>query len=266
MKKRFALFLVFLSFASVFFISFISADFFGSWFDESTSKITGQAVAANCEDSDSGKNYFVKGTTSGIDAKTNVQTSQIDRCANRRTLIEYYCDANGKVASVFTAGSLGCSSGICKGTAPTTTSPATTTAPSAGTSTTTPTQQDYDDETNSASLNNPAAIPSKSAVKTTNTLTINPSKKAASSSSLSSSSSCQNLLINGDPAQKVDIVILPDGYLDNSELNYFVLTAKEYFGLTGSVGLLNTEPFKSNKNKFNIYYVDYLGSLGGCYI
>src|SRR3989344_3921045 len=121
MKKSVSLILVSLLFVSLISVSFISADFFGSWFDElSGNKITGQAVSSSCVDSDNGKNYFVKGTTSGIDAKTNVQTSQTDRCANRRTLIEYFCDANGKVASVFTACSLGCSSGICKGTAPTT--------------------------------------------------------------------------------------------------------------------------------------------------
>ncbi|MBI4116383.1 S8 family serine peptidase [Candidatus Pacearchaeota archaeon] len=148
MKKSFALSFIFLLFASVFFISFVSADFFGSWFDENsgvpiTGQVTGNVVASACIDSDSGKNYFTKGTTSGIDAKTNVQTSQTDRCSNRRTLIEYFCNNDGKVASVFNNCASGCGSGICKGTAPATPSTATTTAPTttnsaSATTTTTP--------------------------------------------------------------------------------------------------------------------------------
>lgn len=126
MKRGFRLILVCLLFASIFSISFVSASILGSWF-------TGNAVAATCTDSDGGIKNLVKGTASGIDAKTNAQVSSTDSCANSKTLIEYFCDANGKVTSTFASCSLGCSNGACKqsGTTPSTG----TTTPGTGTAT-----------------------------------------------------------------------------------------------------------------------------------
>ncbi|MBI4116880.1 hypothetical protein HY449_04000 [Candidatus Pacearchaeota archaeon] len=229
MKKSFALFLFSPLFVSVFFISFISADFFGSWFDEASGKITGQvtgnAVASACIDSDNGKNYFAKGTASGIDAKTNVQTSQTDRCADTRTLIEYYCDANKKVASVFTVCSSGCGSGICKGTAPATTAPATSAAPTT---------------TKSASAATTAAAGTGNATATIETSIGN------------LPSGCYTILNNGPTSSKVNIYFYDTGFNSNPEVfNSFVKNSYSFlFGDSYSTGV---EPYKSLKQEFNVY-------------
>lgn len=51
---------------------------------------------------------------------------------------------------------------------------------------------------------------------------------------------------HGDPEKKVDIVILPEGYT-HMELKTFIKDCEEF-----SEALFNVEPYKSNKNKFNI--------------
>jgi hypothetical protein len=76
---------------------------------------------------------------------------------------------------------------------------------------------------------------------------------------------CVSLLNNGLPSSKIDLILIPDAYLTIQEMNDFVLTTKEYLGLIGNEGLFNIEPFKSNKDKFNIYYINKTVSLGGCY-
>ncbi|MBI4116503.1 hypothetical protein HY449_02045 [Candidatus Pacearchaeota archaeon] len=114
MKKEIALIFVCVLLASVISASLISADFFGSWF----AKSTGNAVAAKCVDSDGGKDYYKKGTTSGIDAKTKKQTSQVDKCSNSKTLVEFFCDANNRVASASASCKKGCGSGACAEIAP----------------------------------------------------------------------------------------------------------------------------------------------------
>lgn len=52
--------------------------------------------------------------------------------------------------------------------------------------------------------------------------------------------------VNGDPSQKVDIVILPDGYTSR-ELKKFKKDCQQFAGI-----LFTFEPFRSNRSKFNI--------------
>ena len=94
----------------------------------------------------------------------------------------------------------------------------------------------------------------------------NPIISTFSTSVFAQDSSCISLFSGSGSEPKFNVVVLPDGYSSSEDINNFVLDAKEYFGLTGSSGLFNIEPFKSNKNKFNIYYVNYRGSFGGVYL
>jgi len=60
---------------------------------------------------------------------------------------------------------------------------------------------------------------------------------------------CESLIYNGDPAEKVDVAIVPYGY---SNLDDFRQDALNWI----TKGLLNYEPFKSEKDKFNFYIVN----------
>ena len=55
-----------------------------------------------------------------------------------------------------------------------------------------------------------------------------------------------DVLINGEPSEKVDIVIIPDGYT-MEELELFKKDCEKFAGY-----LFNSSPFKENKDKFNI--------------
>ena len=55
-----------------------------------------------------------------------------------------------------------------------------------------------------------------------------------------------DILSNGDPANKVDIVILPEGYTEN-ELGLFIKDCKEFAN-----SLFDYQPYKNNKRQFNI--------------
>ncbi|HSP88161.1 MAG TPA: M64 family metallopeptidase [Ignavibacteriaceae bacterium] len=59
-----------------------------------------------------------------------------------------------------------------------------------------------------------------------------------------------DVLKNGDPSVKVDIVILPEGYTKD-EMELFKKDCEEF-----SQQLFNSSPYKENKNKFNIYGVE----------
>jgi len=54
---------------------------------------------------------------------------------------------------------------------------------------------------------------------------------------------------SGDPAEKVDIVILPDGYTEE-EMGLFVADCQKF-----ADGLFEFEPYNKNKDKFNVYGV-----------
>ena len=55
-----------------------------------------------------------------------------------------------------------------------------------------------------------------------------------------------NVVVSGDPAVKVDIVIIPDGYTQE-EMEKFKSDCERFAGY-----LFNCSPFKENKDKFNI--------------
>lgn len=58
------------------------------------------------------------------------------------------------------------------------------------------------------------------------------------------------VLKNGDPQSKVDIVIIPEGYAKD-EIDLFKRDCEKFSGY-----LFNASPFKENKNKFNIWAVE----------
>ena len=62
---------------------------------------------------------------------------------------------------------------------------------------------------------------------------------------------------NGNYNQKVDVVIIPDGYTKD-EMKKFREDAKRFTGY-----LFNTSPFKENKNKFNILAIDAISEESG---
>lgn len=62
---------------------------------------------------------------------------------------------------------------------------------------------------------------------------------------------------NGNYNQKVDVVIIPDGYTKD-EMKKFREDAKRFTGY-----LFNTSPFKENKNKFNILAIDAFSEESG---
>lgn len=55
------------------------------------------------------------------------------------------------------------------------------------------------------------------------------------------------VMISGEPAKKVDIVFIPDGYT-SEEMDKFKLDCNRFAGY-----LFRSTPFKENKNKFNIW-------------
>ena len=59
-----------------------------------------------------------------------------------------------------------------------------------------------------------------------------------------------DVLKNGDPAVKVDIVIIPEGYTKD-QMDLFKKDCNELAG-----HLFNSSPYKENKSKFNIYGVE----------
>ena len=63
----------------------------------------------SCTDTDSGKNYYVKGTTS------NSKETQIDQCSSNVRLLERYCDSDGNVIGYYIDCSMGytCQDGAC---------------------------------------------------------------------------------------------------------------------------------------------------------
>ncbi|MEM2956526.1 MAG: M64 family metallopeptidase [Candidatus Pacearchaeota archaeon] len=82
---------------------------------------------------------------------------------------------------------------------------------------------------------------------------INPSEKQIVYENVSSvkifKQNCEPLIYNGNPDDKVDVVIVPYGY---SDLKAFKQDALQWI----TKGLLTYEPFASNKEKFNFYIIN----------
>jgi len=75
---------------------------------------------------------------------------------------------------------------------------------------------------------------------------------------VSSDLNCKPLIINGELDKKADIVFIGDGFFDPFEFEATVRKVLDYEGSNGNTsneGLFSAEPFKSNKEKFNIYTV-----------
>ncbi len=70
----------------------------------------------------------------------------------------------------------------------------------------------------------------------------------------SESTSCKQVIYNGDPDKKIDLVFTGSGFPDTSKLKEAAEFATDYSGIGN--GIMSFEPFKSNKEKFNIWYVD----------
>lgn len=68
-------------------------------------------------------------------------------------------------------------------------------------------------------------------------------------------SGCQNVISNGDSSTKADIAFIGDGYFDYEELKKDILNLVDYDGNNGYNGLMSVEPFKANRNKFNIWMI-----------
>lgn len=68
-------------------------------------------------------------------------------------------------------------------------------------------------------------------------------------------SGCFNVIDNGNSDKKMDVVFVGDGYFNNDELEEDVLKIVDYQGDNGMNGLMSVEPFKSNKEKFNIWMI-----------
>jgi len=73
----------------------------------------GPEEIVECTDSDGGKDYFVKGTTTGKSLNNNVVGSQIDHCLVDATLGEFFCGDNNLVGLDAYTCPNGCQDGAC---------------------------------------------------------------------------------------------------------------------------------------------------------
>ncbi|MFH0973972.1 MAG: hypothetical protein V1817_04275 [Candidatus Micrarchaeota archaeon] len=64
---------------------------------------------------------------------------------------------------------------------------------------------------------------------------------------------CISIVNNGDPSSKANFVFVGAGYSDYESLKSDTLALIDYDGNNGNHGLMSVEPFKSYRNKFNIY-------------
>jgi hypothetical protein len=67
----------------------------------------------NCIDSDGGREYFVKGSTTGIKGKEQSLASYVDFCFSSEILTERYCGENNYVFEENHSCSYGCEEGVC---------------------------------------------------------------------------------------------------------------------------------------------------------
>jgi hypothetical protein len=86
---------------------------------------------------------------------------------------------------------------------------------------------------------------------------IEPDSRFVNKAKLTTAGKVWSVLRSGDPAQKVDLLILGDGYTA-SEMEKFHADAKRLVAK-----LFDTEPFKSRKNDFNVWAIDLPSSQSG---
>ncbi|MDP7457970.1 MAG: hypothetical protein QGH47_04545, partial [Candidatus Woesearchaeota archaeon] len=91
-----------------------------------------------------------------------------------------------------------------------------------------------------------------------------------SDSEIFAKDSCKAAIKNGPPEEKIDLLFIGDGYDGDADLKEHVLELISYTEPeTNSTertpdlgfGLFSEEPFKSNKEKFNVWYLDVTGQL-----
>ena len=68
------------------------------------------------------------------------------------------------------------------------------------------------------------------------------------------SPSCTDILLSGDSKDKIDLTFLSEGYHDLSKFKEDVANYVDAEGVKG--GMFSVEPFKSNKERFNIRLAD----------
>ena len=74
---------------------------------------------------------------------------------------------------------------------------------------------------------------------------------------------CVSVIENGHPDDKIDVIFLPD--FSYNDLDVFASDVIKHIDVDGNnFGILATEPFKSNADKFNFYKVNQLGSDVKC--
>jgi len=66
---------------------------------------------------------------------------------------------------------------------------------------------------------------------------------------------CEKVIYIGDQSEKIDIVFVPYGYSED-ELPIFISSLPEFIGGGNGSGILSKEPFSSNSDKFNFYYLN----------
>ncbi len=65
---------------------------------------------------------------------------------------------------------------------------------------------------------------------------------------------CRQVINNGEPSQKIDLVFIGSGFEDKNQFEYAINYVINYS--SDQNGLFSFEPFKSNKTKFNVWMVD----------
>jgi len=64
---------------------------------------------------------------------------------------------------------------------------------------------------------------------------------------------CIQVIDNGDPEDKIDVVFVPDGFMTEGEMDTFANSILPLH-ISGSSGILTREPFLSDAARFNFYY------------
>jgi hypothetical protein len=75
---------------------------------------------------------------------------------------------------------------------------------------------------------------------------------------------CVAFVKNGENSKKINLVFVPDGYITNEELeNFKSVILPKYIGMNpNETGIFSREPFKTNMDRFNIYYINENNSFG----
>ena len=77
---------------------------------------------------------------------------------------------------------------------------------------------------------------------------------------------CFPLVQIGTPGKKIDVVFIGDSYTTEAEFNFFVSSLPGLIGISdGSRGILSREPFSSNADRFNFYYLNKSEDWGCAY-